>query len=729
MRRVLPDLSYKERTRDIIDQSFDEWQLTRKEEREGIHRFINRVVSMGEEFNREVDYVQDMFFPDMMDLSEEWVIYRTSTNAPSSDVYITEVPVSGALTLAKTPDHLIAGEIDILVHKNTLSGIVSPECMVATEMSSIYLIDSGRIYTIDLVESGVVSSGQVSITGEISVEATFDRNHRYYLIEEEFQADSLSVATPSGDVVPYDILTEDTLSGIWSPDFDVDNDGVIWEREKSILDSICGSTMKDSDPEEWSAIAWADVDKDGVITEQDYASVNSAIPSVRPGVTGVIRLPAEYVGVYHIKYVPSSQRIVDIYRAGKGFINRHSKTKLEGFHKITYDEDTDIYYGIEKEKKTLRAFTYELDLDNIASDILLHIDVWNKDCELIDVDMHKGYLFILVSDGAMYKVIYDDVRKEYVESISLTATFELPSGFKPQGMSITEDGYAVCYEGDRIEVFSLSRDRYIDIDGVAYFNRKHEYENSNGEDYTLIPQLVFNSFDSFAYSLGINRPWGKDNMEMRKTIFDFFKHQQGHNAIEMSYGITRELGFVNETTVGSGEAYYLPNKLSPSGTITVNDEVMNVIQVEEDSFALTGEIGTIEMEAGLIVVPSADIVKKLDYLDIEGFYYDAEGYLVELFHHLEINKGRTEPVIKVKSLADKAHLEETGLMTSGEAEPAMVLKIKESEDESPFIYRNAIPNKSNIDMWRLGEDPVAPTSFSPDMSGVVTSGSDSEVEV
>ena len=355
--------------------------------------------------------------------------------------------------------------------------------------------------------------------------------------------------------------------------------------------------------------------------------------------------------------------------------------------------------------------------------------MWSTSCRLVDLDIHNGYLFLMVTDGSEYRLIYDDIWREYVESIELSATMELQDNFNPTGISITEDGYATCYEGSRIELFSMARDRYADLNGVAYFNIRRNYTDSEGNPYTTVPHRIFNSFDSFAYSFGIERPWGKDNLFMRQAVYDFYKHHQSNSTIGMSYGMTRELGFDNVTTVSSGEIYYLPSPLSSSGTVLVNEEEVDVIDIGNDEFTLSGSIGTLKVEHGYIVTPDEKVLADTSILDIEGYYLDGERYPVRITQTLFIESGTVHPTVESRSLADKIYLEEQGLMISGEVTDEMLSKIENSEDNSPFIYKNSIPNKTNIDLWRLSYDPLVPTIMSPSVSGLVTDDTDSEVAI
>ena len=88
MRRENIDLSYKERSQEIIDNIYDPWQLPRKNRRDVVHSIANRVVSLTQELGSEINYVQNMFFPDMMDINEEWLVYEIKGEVNSSEIYL-----------------------------------------------------------------------------------------------------------------------------------------------------------------------------------------------------------------------------------------------------------------------------------------------------------------------------------------------------------------------------------------------------------------------------------------------------------------------------------------------------------------------------------------------------------------------------------------------------------------------------------------------------------------
>lgn len=735
MRRKQLDFSYQERTANLIEEHYSSWELTYRDEREGFHRFLNRVVCISDELEKEVKYIENMFFPEQMDLSEEWVLYRTEPATSADNVYISGQVISDVLTLADSTDELISYYMDVLIHRNTVSGIVpTVESLTAVNASQTFVLGSGYVWTLDLVNGIATSSGQVDVIDEVEHEVIFDSISRAYRITEEYLPESVEVVDNVGSGIPFSLTSTTDLTGAWNPEFDVNNDGIIDEYEKTIVEQLYGRSMEDLTPEEWVHADWADVNKDGKITEVDYRAVMSSYPSASSDTYGIIKVPITVIGQFIVKYIPDNRQVKSIHTLKDGYVEVLSQTELYKYtDKITYDDNTGIYYGIinETDGKEIRAFTYDSELDNIKGDILLLPNFWNSDCYIEDLDVASGHLFLLVTDNISYKLLYGDIWKEYTEAIDLSCLIELPSEFRPNHIAATEDGYIILCEGDRIEVFKPIRDRYAEIDGVTYTNRKRTYQREDGTDYTTVPHYVFNNFDSFAYSFGIERPWGSDNMTMRKLIMDFYKHQQGHDKIGVNYGIMRELGYENDTIAVSGLAYTLPAELSTSGYVYVNDILMDINDYDGTNWVLSGSIGSILVREGTQIVPDASIVSAYDILSIDGYYFDGNGDVINVIQDVEIHSGTSGMPITVATMADLPYLSSIGIYVSGEPTSGLIETIETAEDESPYIYRNAKPDVSLVDIYRLSEAPLAPTSYEPNVliSGIIDNYNDTEIEL
>lgn len=733
MRRRIPDFSYQERTREIIDSNYSPWELTRRDEREGFHRMVNKAVCLNDELFKEFTYVENMFFPEQMDLSEEWVIYRTEPAAIATDIYLSGEPVSEALTLANSIDELIGYYMDVLINRNTVSGVTGTiESMVATNATQAYVLSSGYVWSLDMVQGISTGSHIVDMVGEVEDWAEFDSKGRSYRITENFMSDSVSVTTASGIAIPFTLINSDNLTGIWNPDFDTNKDGLIDEHEKTAISQLYGKSMQDFTPDEWTLADWADVNKDGKISEIDYRSVMSAYPSASPDTKGVIRVPASHTGRFKVRYIPDNRKIKALHTLKDGYIEIYTETELYDYAEhITYDDNTGIYYGTIRgsDSKELRAFTYDKELDKITGDVLIHAEFWNSLCSIKDMDIAAGHLFLLVTDGSTYKVLYGDIWNEYVDSISLEASIEMPTLFKPTFLAATEDGYIILAEGVRFEVFKPIRDRYYEMDGVTYFNRRKVLTQPGGAAYTIVPHYIFNNFDSFAYSFGIDRPWGADNLTMRKLMLDFYDHPQGHDKRGICYGIMRELGYTNETIAVSGIAYILSSELTRSGVITVNDSVMTVTDIDDDSWTLSGTIGTIEVLEGTRVIPDAYVTMAYDVLSIQGHYVDGNGDLIELTQEVSIKKGVSGFPFEISTMAEVTYLSGVGLYVSGQPTSGFVEIVNTAEDNSPFIYKNCRPDKTLVDVCRLSELPLVPTTRNPMIftSGIIDQYGDTEI--
>jgi hypothetical protein len=70
MRRRSIDFSYKQRTSDIVRSVYEPWQLTYRDAREGVHRLVNTVVSVSDEFDNEIKEIENLFFIDHIDIGK-----------------------------------------------------------------------------------------------------------------------------------------------------------------------------------------------------------------------------------------------------------------------------------------------------------------------------------------------------------------------------------------------------------------------------------------------------------------------------------------------------------------------------------------------------------------------------------------------------------------------------------------------------------------------------------
>jgi hypothetical protein len=96
---------------------------------------------------------------------------------------------------------------------------------------------------------------------------------------------------------------------------------------------------------------------------------------------------------------------------------------------------------------------------------------------------------------------------------------------------------------------------------------------------------------------------------------------------------------------------------------------------------------------------------------------------------LTIEQGTSGYVIKVNTLAEMDYLEEQGLAYSGVITAAMKATVESAEDASPFIYQNAVPDSTLMNVSRFSEEPILPTEYSPGLSGIISDDTDISIEI
>ena len=727
MRRTKVDLSYKNRTRDIVKDRFQPWQLTSKDAREGIHRFVNRSVSLMRELDTEAEYIENMFFPERMDLSEEWVLYRPYPACVMNDVYLSGEPIADILPVAESLDSMLAGNVDLLTPEFILSGVPEAESILSIDLEHTYILVSGVVTEVNLQEQQIVTSGEVDLVMQSDVTLFVDIDHRMHAIREAYRDGTVSL-TLSGIPIPFTFIGTDQLTGAWNEEFDGDSNGIIGSFERARIENSIGLTQQDMSPDRWAEHDWMDANKDGTISESDYNAVMNSYPSAAPDVAAVVDvLPGRY-GEMILSYERKLPKAKYLYR------NSLSKVLLDDFHplyrfasKVAYDNHTDTYFGINHDGTEVRAYRYDPINNEIVSDLLLYVPMWSHECKLVGIDCVHGTLFVGVTDGVTTKVFYGDAWGETVEEISSEAQVPTMSGEVPSAFTAMPDGYFAFLTGNVVRVFKGARDRVIEIDGVTYYNRRHSVTLADGTPLKTIPHYIFNNWDSFSFSLGFDRPWGCDNLCMKKKIMDFWQHQQGHDKLGMNYGMLRELGLDNADLVPSGMMYYLPSELTTSGEpplwdILVNRTHMVVLDLSGETgeyLILSGDTGTIRVEDRRRIIPDEVITMSSDIVEIEGYFLDGNGDPVRLVYKTPIMRGGSDPTIKVRTYGDPVFLEDVGYTISGEPQSELISFVKRAEEENPFVYGNALTDVTPMDSNRVAEEPILETLYSPNLSGLL----------
>lgn len=720
MRRTKPDLSYKETTKNIIDRNIKPWQLIRKDEREGVHRLVNNIVSYIGELDSEKTYIENMFFPESMDLSEEWVVYTTYPAYSSDKLYLSGEHISNICTYATGTEELISNGFDTVKQSSTFTFGGSVESIYASA-GKVEILSNRNIYTYDSVSMELLStdSADVITSGEMSLVVGIDK--RQFTIGEMIRPDSVKL-TLNGANIPFTIKSASAFTAPWVDKYDCDGNGIIGNYEEYIARFNQGRSASEFTPDEWAELEWLDYDEDGTISDRDVERVLLHINSVAPWVEYVVTVSGNKTGAMILSYEEYNPKAV-MFPKGTSRLPLITDDNIisSNYYRVTYESDSNVFFGITPDKSSVRAFRYDFDTDQILADSLIYIPDTTPDTVFIDIDNKDGFIYVLSELNGTCRISYDEIKKEYVESITRSSTVSTVG--IPDSFTATTDGSFIVSLSGKLITLSAERDRYADIEGVAFFNQKRNYTLSDGSPIKTVPYYIFNSFDAFAYSLGIERPYGCDNIMMRKIIMDFWVHRQDNSEIGMNYGILRELGIIPETLSPTRNIYSLPERITYNSgelSLTVNSSEMTLIQ-SGDLCIFSGEPGTVNIYSGNLYTFSESILSVNDSLKISSYFSDANNDPVYLTYNLPVTKGKADPDIRIYSYADSELLESIGYIISGEPTSSLISYITGYETNDPFTYANSIVDVTPMDMKRINPDPVLPTIYDPVMSGIISS--------
>ena len=735
MRRPSPDLSYKKRTGKIVSETFRPWQLISKDEREGIHRFINTSVSITEDILAEGKYIEDMFFPDTMDVNHAHVLFVIPGKSASAtlringtllaDITETTVPKKTSLY-----DDMILGMPDRLVLNksisHTYSGVKSIGCVMN---NTITVLSGNAIIEIDRT-TGLKKSEAVcdNIVTE-STETIFDSIHRTHVIRDIDGVRDLSVKVYSeaNEIPRAKVLYRKDFGDVWNSALDFDGNGLVWLDEENVISRAAYTDSSQYTPEEWDNVKWIDINNNNIIDETDIKSVRMMIPSAAPDVSAAVTVPDSYIGTFTITYEKDLPRTVALVNTDRNNVTKIKEDNpITGIgSKITYDFDKSIYYLIES--NDLVAVRMNDSGDNIIASDRIDIFFDGTGYNLIDVSFSCGFVFVLCHNpsSGKYRVYYGDGWSEYLDRIESYA--ELPAGLTGiTSFAINSDFEFVFASPTHIYVLEPERDK-VYINGSDVILTKRHTVTEGAAQVNTIPEYVFNPFDSFAYSLGISRSWGLDNKKLRDIIYDFYRYEQSNSSIGMNYGIMREFGYTNEKIITSGKLYTVPAELVLSGNIEINDVSYPVTEATTSVITPSGEI-LINPEPGVTyLIPSDEYCLNKESILLDGIFKDRFGNTQNLAYNILIDSGNTSPTIKVNSYADIPFLESNGYVLSGAPTQKFIDLISKYEDLDESRYKRAKVDVNSFSSARMSTVPITDTIYSPSVT--IDTLSDIEVSV
>lgn len=713
MRRSNIDLSYKQRSREIIERYYKPWQLPYQTPLDPIHRIANTMVSVSQEFKSELDYIESMFFPDRFDFNEEWIVYHTPDVVDLETLYITDHPVysgdvpllSGQIREAISIDDFIAGQYDYYYSYNSTE-INESIIDIETDENNICILSNNSIHYYDINNLDYINSETIYQIPVSILNAYIDKDHLIYPITIPSYKEGIQVTDSYGNRIKVKYLNIKDQKLSYRNDFDRDGDGVIGDHEISFVSSLIGMGQSDFTPEEWENIKWADVNKDGYIDQTDYKYISQYKYVMREDYDAILIFPKTSKGKYKVEIIHAVDPVIGLLN-NDGIYRLKESGDLAGYSKVAIDSISNIGYGISGNQ--LWALKLTKDSSSVVNRTNLHIVSNNEKIQLIDVAVYNGYVYLLArTDNSQIRLYNGDIRKEYIEIIDYYGIIDID--IIPDGISVSPTGQFILWGEGSIYRLKAGRDKYIIIDDILFMNRKYSI-NSNEISIPLLPRYLFNSFDAFAYSFGMTRPPGSDNYTMYKMIYDFYKHPHDNSTVGINYGLKRELGFDNIDLSLNDYRYKIPAPINTDEPLFINDSSI-ILSETDDGFTFSGDVGSGYIIDNNILIPGIDIHLQNRELILSGTFIDGDGYDVNLKYEIKLKAPYYYPDINIHSLQDQKYQEVEYFPYTPDEFKSYVEQL---EKEDPSLYRNAILDTMPVSSSRLSPKPVIPLTYGPEI--------------
>jgi len=703
MRREQIDLSYKDRTNDIISNNYQPWQLAYNNNREFASILTNRLVSITEDLISEVEYVENMFFPDMMDINEEWIVYEVDGINQAGNLLLSGNTLSSKLTQVSNMDEFIAGSYD---HFDIISEIptgfnISHACTINNNI--MFLVDN-YVYAYTPTTGNIISTMVYSV---LSGETTLYVNKDDMDFPFQDEMENIQVFDKDNNIISHTYIDHSMCNSDYIEMNDMDSNGVINTKERSMLYKYKNKSSSDYTPEEWDNIKWMDYDRDGTIGTSDYTYLTSMIPALRGDIKSAISLPSTTLGVYTVVYetkIPRSELVISDNNNYKIFYNT-DEISIK-YKNIIYDDKTKILYGISKDDGLIYANRLD-DSYSIIATSRLFLNTGLEKHTILDLGLHSGYIFVLTKYNNKYYIFYEDTRKEFLEYISRKAYLDTIDDLDITNILIDKSGYFYFHNTTTLFKVKAHRNKFIEMNDTVYFNIDHTITDLSGEPKILLPWNIFNSFDSFAFSFGIDRPAGCDNIKMKELIYDFWEHPHDNTAIGINYGIKRELGFVNSANAFDVAKYVIPANIDTTGDIYINEKLM-IKTMGQNIVILSGEPGSFVLSGDNLLIPDQLYYDTNTNIDLTADFIDGNNEVQNLSYNIILTNKYTFPEIEVYSLGDPQYaLSDKCIYSSLEIKD----KIIEMEASDPFIYKNIKTDMYPLNAARISSIPMSPTTY------------------
>lgn len=692
MRRKNPDFSYKPETLEIINRYFEPWQLSVKDAREGFHTLLNRVVSLSNEVDHELDYITNKFLITRMDLAEEYVLYKTKE---------TELYLSNGNKLevnkAENIDNLVSGDFDLMEIESEYMLDYIPKDIVGETRDNIYTFDGNNIRRHNL-ESGASYILESFTDNPVKEILNSDIRKNHLTLFKEIDQDSIKIMLGETKI-PYKLITQET-SPLYNSAIDDDEDGVISYQDIQKIKEAIGKKKSDDD---WDKYSRFDILGKGVITEKTYEAASKLLFAISPGIWGVIFVSENFIGVLDVYYNHKVEKPVSIQIMNNDYILYYATPEMRKYvDYYIYDEVSDLYAGYKNQELLL----FRMKDNNITGYYSVNMPYINNSYRIYDLDFENGLLMILYGNDIERWFGYLDVRAEYITKLDHYFKLDILIN----SITYLPENRMVSIKDNVLYILKPKRNRSFSIDGYTYYNLNHTvYKENLTERVYLVPHFIFNSFDAFAFNIGIDRPLGYNNVQFRELIYDWAKYPQSNSRRGMIYGITRDLGFLN-ADITFRSTYAMHNKVYLENEINVNGEILKTLKISEDYTLYTKDTMKLHIyNSQYIKIENIDTSKGIS---ITAKFYDYNENLHILTDTIKIEPGKLPVNIDVMDHGNIDYmLKHNYLNPDKSSTNELISIINELDYTHPAIYRNLEMDRTVYDSIRIPEKCYNPTIY------------------
>ena len=715
MRRIRPDLTYKRETADIMSSVYEPWQRGAKDQREGVHRLVNRIVSFGDEAVSELEYVSAKFMPQSADITESHTVFDIAGYEPDT-LRIGTSALTDIYAETSSIDRVLDGIYDSFTTYATYKTPAVFTDLCGHDGETVYGLADSTVYAYTLAD-GRYRIDDTDTASLVSFTFYADSSFRTVVIPEDADLSTLRIYDADRRTLNIELLSHESARGTYMPLFDRDRDGVIWYDDRDALEAIRNIKQSAMTPEQWAQICDLDYNDNRCVDDADLIPFDVAFASLSDSIYAAARVISPVNGAVTVSYSVKGSTIVAIDDADDGYTPRISLDPINGYgHAVWYDADIDAYLCLQNDQ--FLHIVKRGNFDSVANDHLVYLPLWNTNTRAIDLMVWNGYVWILATDGTTHKLFCGDILREQIFTTEYVYDLTLPE--TPQACTFVSNGRILIAAG--MNLVELQPKRY-----VYYYNGSHLYlsnretiTDASGAAVPVSAVKVFNSFDSFGYNLGLSRRWESSNETFRDIILNAFAYPNSHSRIGMRNCMLREFGL---------DAHYrealqlcrLPGPIDASHHVYINGSQALV----------TSEGSTVTITAGgmtyIATHTSGTAVSPLSYIEcisphpdtasivLDASFFDGDGISRSLTGiKLVFPPFHDDHRVTVTSFTDQAELRNAGYVDSvGVPTAALYTRMLEEDIAHPALFANAIVNEWPLDFIRVPSCPIVPTGYNP----------------